>query len=65
MDTDAEGLLSVNRSDTRRKGKAQLEAVTRFLEEALSDGPKHSKKLFDKAHELDIAERTVWRAKEL
>jgi hypothetical protein len=65
VDVDAEGLLSANRADTRKKGKVQLEAATQFLKEALSTGPTASKKLFARAEELGIAERTLWRAKDV
>jgi RecA-family ATPase len=64
VDTDAEGLLTASRSDTRRKERAQLEAAQRFLEETLSNGPMASNELISKAQEAGISKSTIWRAKD-
>jgi RecA-family ATPase len=64
VDTDAEGLLTASRSDTRRKERAQLEAAQRFLEETLSNGPISSNDLILKGQEAGISKSTIWRAKE-
>jgi hypothetical protein len=64
VDTDAEGLLTASKADTRRKDRAQLEAATRFLEETLSNGPMPSNDVKAKAKEAGISNATLWRAKE-
>src|SRR5262249_28020728 len=64
IDTDAEGLLTANRADTRRREKAQLEAAERFLAETLSNGPMASNDVKAKAKEAGISNATLWRAKE-
>lgn len=65
VDTDAEGLLTASRADTRRKEKVQLEAAQRFLEETLSNGPMPSNGVKAKAQAAGISNATLWRAKDV
>jgi RecA-family ATPase len=64
VDTDAEGLLTASRTDSRRREKSQMEAAKHFLEEALSKGPQPSNDLKEEAEAVGISGRTLWRAKE-
>ena len=65
VDTDAEGLLTASRTDTRRKEKGQLEAAKSFLQETLSSGPIASNSVKAKAQQAGISNATLWRAKEI
>lgn len=48
----------------REREAKQLDAATRFLQDALSAGPMPSNQLKEKAQKAGISWRTVWRAKE-
>lgn len=64
VDSDAEQLLAVNRSDTRKKEKGQLETAMEFLRETLADGPMPSNDVKARAEAVGISGRTLWRAKD-
>jgi RecA-family ATPase len=60
----ADDALGTGEPKANREAK-QLDAATRFLQDALSVGPMPSNKLKTKAIESGISWRTVWRAKEM
>jgi len=48
----------------RERESKQLDAATRFLQDALSNGPMPSNTVKDKALKAGVSWRTIWRAKE-
>jgi RecA-family ATPase len=63
VDTDADQLLQPSQGPAREA--QQLDRAKRFLEEVLSDGPRLSSDVKDRAGKAGIANKTLWRAKEM
>jgi predicted ATP-dependent serine protease len=64
VSTTAEELLQQSQVQTRGRGRAQLDAAKRFLEEILCNAPMPSNDIREKAEGAGISNATLWRAKE-